>query len=176
MPGRPVAEDAGPRVAGSGDAWVRGFEQAVLRYRDRASAKRWTTERAPWLGESDRSLDFPPARPGGDAVGCAEPVDFRPGEAAAKASVRLLLHERRTRTATAGPRPVRRVRCEALRLRRIDARAAADDMPVDMPVDVVGAAVGLRSRAGLRLGLLRRSRAHGLHGAVHPTLVPPDLC
>ncbi|WP_377273844.1 GNAT family N-acetyltransferase [Peterkaempfera sp. SMS 1(5)a] len=168
---RPAAEDADTLVAGSRDPLVREFMQAVFPYQDRASAERWITELAPRIWESDRSAHFALARPDGPAIGFAELVDFRPEEAAAEASIWLLPRERRMRTATAGLRLVCRFGFEVLRLRRIDAYAAADNMPVQ----VVGAAIGFR-RAGFRPGLFRSSRTHRLHDAVYATLVPADLC
>ncbi|MCD0484204.1 GNAT family N-acetyltransferase [Streptacidiphilus sp. ASG 303] len=168
---RPRAEDADALVAGSRDPLVREFMQGVLPHPDRASAERWITGLAPRLWADGTAAHFALARPDGTAFGLAELVDLRPAEGAAEASFWLLPHARRMRTATAGLRLLCRFGFERLGLRRIDAYAAVDNMPVQ----VVGAAIGFR-RAGFRPALFRSSRTHRLHDAVYATLSPDDLC
>ncbi|MFJ6213497.1 GNAT family N-acetyltransferase [Streptomyces sp. NPDC092296] len=168
---RPLLQDADALVAGSRDPVVREFMQGVLPHRDRAAAERWITRLAPRLWQQDLAAHFTLAGPDGTAIGLAELVDFRPEEGAAEASLWLLPHARRMRTATTGFRLLCRFGFDVLRLRRIDAYAAVDNMPVQ----VVGAAIGFR-RAGFRPALFRSSRTHQLHDAVYATLVPDDLC
>ncbi|WP_377273027.1 GNAT family N-acetyltransferase [Peterkaempfera sp. SMS 1(5)a] len=168
---RPELRDAETLVAGSRDPVVREFMQAVVPYVDRASAEQWIEDVAPRLWQQDRAACFTLARPDGTAIGSAQLVDFRPGEGAAEASIWLLPEARRMRTATAGLRLVCRFGFETLRLQRIDAYAAADNMAVQ----VVGAAIGFR-RAGFRPALFRSSRTHRLHDAVYASLTPGELC
>jgi RimJ/RimL family protein N-acetyltransferase len=167
---RPRLSDADTLVAGSRDPVVREFMQGIVPHVDRASAERWISDVAPRLWQQDRAACFTLARPDGTAIGSAELVDFRPDEAAAETSIWLLPEARRMRTATAGLRLVCRFGFETLRLRRIDAYAAADNMAVQ----VVGAAIGFR-RAGFRPALFRSSRTHRLHDAVHASLTPDEL-
>ncbi|MFJ8040927.1 GNAT family N-acetyltransferase [Kitasatospora sp. NPDC096147] len=167
---RPMAGDADTLVAGSHDALVREFMQGVLRHPDRDSAVRWITEVAPALWASDKAAYFT-VLDGGQAVGLAELVDLRAEEGAAEVSVWLLPAARSMRAATAALRLVCRFGFEQLELDRIDAYAAADNMPVQ----VVGAFIGFR-RAGHRPQLFRSSRTHQLHDAVYATVVPGELC
>ncbi|WP_157875978.1 GNAT family N-acetyltransferase [Streptacidiphilus griseoplanus] len=167
---RPQLRDAEALVAGSRDPVVREFMQAVVPHVDLGSAERWISDVAPRLWQEDRAACFTLARPDGTAIGSAELVDFRLDEGVAEASIWLLPEARRMRTATAGLRLVCRFGFEVLRLRRIDAYAAADNMAVQ----VVGAAIGFR-RAGYRPALFRSSRTHRLHDAVYASLAPDEL-
>jgi RimJ/RimL family protein N-acetyltransferase len=168
---RPTVEDADTVLAGSHDPLVREFMQGVFPHADRAAAARWIEDVVPRLWEQDRAAYFSVTVGDGPAVGWAELVDFRPEEGAAEAAVWLLPGARSMRVATAALRLVCRFGFEQLGLRRIDAYAAADNMPVQ----VVGAYIGFR-RAGFRPDLFRSSRTHTLHDAVYATLVPGDLC
>ncbi len=158
-------------LAGSHDPLVREFMQGVFPYADRAAAVRWIEDVVPRLWAQDRAAYFAVTVGDGPSVGWAELVDFRPDEGAAEAAIWLLPGARSMRVATAALRLVCRFGFEQLGLRRIDAYAAADNMPVQ----VVGAYIGFR-RAGFRPELFRSSRTHSLHDAVYATLVPEDLC
>ncbi|KQV17531.1 hypothetical protein ASC99_25525 [Kitasatospora sp. Root107] len=168
---RPEERDADTLLAGSRDPLVREFMQGVLPHPDRDSATRWITEVAPRLWQADRAAYFAVAPPDGPAIGWAELVDQRPEEGAAEVAVWLLPEFRKMRTAASALRLVCRFGFEELGLRRIDAYAAAENMPVQ----VVGASIGFR-RAGFRPALFRSSRTQELHDAVYATLVPEDLC
>ncbi|MER5865658.1 GNAT family N-acetyltransferase [Kitasatospora sp. NPDC002040] len=168
---RPVEQDADTLVAGSRDPLVREFMQGILPHPDRDSAARWITEVAPELWDADRAAYFAVFDGPGPAVGWAELVDLRPEEGAAEVSVWLLPAARSLRVASCALRLVCRFGFEQLELERIDAYAAADNMPVQ----VVGAFIGFR-RAGFRPQLFRSSRTHTLHDAVYATVVPGELC
>ncbi|MFC9329982.1 GNAT family N-acetyltransferase [Kitasatospora sp. NPDC057015] len=168
---RPGADDADTLLAGTRDPLVREFMQGVIPHRDRDAAKEWLEEVPALLWAEDRAAYFSVALGPGPAVGWAELVDLRPAEGAAEAAIWLLPEARSLRTAASALRLVCRFGFECLGLRRIDAYAAADNMPVQ----VVGAHIGFR-RAGFRPGLFRSSRTHALHDAVYATLAPEDLC
>ncbi|GAA2153665.1 hypothetical protein GCM10009760_51580 [Kitasatospora kazusensis] len=168
---RPVAEDAATVLAGSHDPLVREFMQGVFPHRDLAEAAAWIERVPPMLWEQDRAAYFSVVVGDGPSVGWAELVDLRPEEGAAEAAVWLLPEARTMRNATRALRLLSRFGFEQLGLRRIDAYAAADNMPIQ----VVGAYIGFR-RAGFRPDLFRSSRTHTLHDAVYATLVPEDLC
>ncbi|MER5639680.1 GNAT family N-acetyltransferase [Kitasatospora sp. NPDC002227] len=167
---RPVSGDAPMVLAGSQDPLVREFMQGVFPHADEAAAARWIETVPPLLWEQGRAAYFT-VESDGLPVGWGELVAVKRAEGTAEAAVWLLPQARRMRTATAALRLVCRYGFEQLDLRRIDAYAAADNMPVQ----VVGAFIGFR-RAGFRPGLFRSSRTHQLHDAVHATLVPEDLC
>lgn len=168
---RPIAEDADTVLAGSRDPLVREFMQGVFPHQDRESASRWIEDIPPRLWALERAAYFSVVVGDGPAVGWAELVDLRPDEGAAEAAVWLLPAARTMRVATSALRLLCRFGFEELGLRRVDAYAAADNMPVQ----VVGAYIGFR-RAGYRHDLFRSSRTHTLHDAVYATLVPEDLC
>ncbi|MFD9124100.1 GNAT family N-acetyltransferase [Kitasatospora sp. NPDC059571] len=184
---RPVAADAATVLAGTRDPLVREFMQGVIPHQDLSAAERWLADVPSGLWAADRAAYFSVAKPVtsapgspssaavsatyGPAVGWAELVDLRPEEGAAEAAIWLLPEARSLRTAASALRLLCRFGFEQLGLGRIDAYAAADNMPVQ----VVGASIGFR-RAGFRPGLFRSSRTHALHDAVHATLLPEDLC
>ncbi|MFJ5229390.1 GNAT family N-acetyltransferase [Kitasatospora sp. NPDC088391] len=176
---RPCPADAALVHRGTHDPLVREFLQAVVPHRDTAAAERWLAEVPPLLWRTGRAAYFtveaaaaPDAPPGtGEPVGWAELVNIDPAAARAEVAVWLLPEHRRLRTAKAALRLVCRFGFERLGLERIDAYAAADNMPSQL----MGAAIGFR-RAGYRPGAFRSSRTHRLHDAVHATLVPEDLC
>ncbi|WP_441246572.1 GNAT family N-acetyltransferase [Kitasatospora sp. McL0602] len=167
---RPVPGDAAMVLRGSQDPLVREFMQGVFGHADEAAAARWIESVPPLLWEQEKAAYFT-VESGGIPVGWGELVNLKLAEGTAEAAVWLLPEARRMRTATAALRLVCRYGFEQLDLRRIDAYAAADNMPVQ----VVGAFIGFR-RAGFCPGLFRSSRTHQLHDAVHATLVPDDLC
>ncbi|WP_052391496.1 GNAT family N-acetyltransferase [Streptomyces sp. NRRL B-24484] len=169
---RPGAADAATVLAGTRDPLVREFMQGVIPHQDLDAAERWLADIPARLWALDRAAYFTVASvTDGSAVGWAELVDLRPDEGAAEAAVWLLPEARSLRTATSALRSLCRFGFEQLELSRIDAYAAADNMPVQ----VVGAYIGFR-RAGFRPGLFRSSRTQALHDAVHATLTPGDLC
>ncbi|MGK4579003.1 GNAT family N-acetyltransferase [Kitasatospora sp. HPMI-4] len=168
---RPITEDAATLLAGTRDPLVREFMQAVIPHRDLAAAERWIEQVPPMLWTENRAAYFAVVDGGGSAVGWAELVDLRPEEGSAEVSVWLLPAARSLRVATSALRLICRFGFEWLDLRRIDAYAAAENMPSQ----VTGAYIGFR-RAGYRPGLFRSSRTHELHDAVYATLVPEDLC
>ncbi|MFF0387932.1 GNAT family N-acetyltransferase [Kitasatospora sp. NPDC004615] len=167
---RPLPADAALVHRGTHDPLVREFLQAVIPHRDLAAAERWLTEIPPMLWETGRAAYFTVEEAGG-AVGWAELVNLDAEEDSAEMTVWLLPEHRRLRTAKSAMRLVCRFGFERLGLRRIDAFAAADNMPSQ----VTGAAIGFR-RAGYRPALFRSSRTQRLHDAVYATLVPEDLC
>ncbi|KDN82159.1 GNAT family N-acetyltransferase [Kitasatospora cheerisanensis] len=190
---RPRPADAPLVLRGTHDPLVREFLQAVIPHQDEAAAERWLTEIPPLLWRTGRAAYFaveqlappeqPPAgdpadgaaqdipAPAGQAVGWAELVNLDPVQESAEVAVWLLPEHRRLRTAKSAMRLVCRFGFERLGLRRIDAFAAADNMPSQL----TGAAIGFR-RAGYRPALFRSSRTQRLHDAVYATLVPEDLC
>ncbi|WP_082526539.1 GNAT family N-acetyltransferase [Kitasatospora sp. MBT63] len=168
---RPEARDAATVLAGTRDPLVREFMQGVIPHQDLASAERWIAEVPPLLWAEGRAAYFSVALGDCPSVGWAELVDLRPAEAAAEAAVWLLPEARSMKVASSALRLVCRFGFEQLGLRRIDAYAAVDNMPVQ----VVGAYIGFR-RAGFRSELFRSSRTQRLHDAVYATLVPEDLC
>jgi RimJ/RimL family protein N-acetyltransferase len=167
---RPVVGDAAMVLAGSRDPLVREFMQGVFAHADEAAAARWVETVPPLLWAQGKAAYFT-VESDGLPVGWGELVGLKLDEGTAEAAVWLLPHARRMRTATAALRLVCRYGFEQLGLRRIDAYAATDNMPVQ----VVGAFIGFR-RAGYLPGLFRSSRTLKLHDAVHATLVPDDLC
>lgn len=167
----PVVGDAATVLAGTRDPLVREFMQGVIPHQDLASAERWIATVPPLLWAEGRAAYFSVALEDGPAVGWAELVDLRPAEAAAEAAVWLLPRARSLKVASAALRLICRFGFEQLELSRIDAYAAAENMPVQ----VVGAYIGFR-RAGYRSELFRSSRTHRLHDAVYATLTPEDLC
>ncbi|GAA2227763.1 hypothetical protein GCM10010430_04100 [Kitasatospora cystarginea] len=168
---RPAVEDAATLLAGTHDPLVREFMQAVFPHPDLASAERWLATVPPRLWDDDVAAYFSVVLDGGRAAGWAELVDMRPEEGVAEASIWLLPEARSLRIAASALRLVCRFGFEQLQLRRIDAYAAADNMPIQ----VVGAYIGFR-RAGFRPRLFRNSRNHALRDAVYATVVPEDLC
>ncbi|GAA0659711.1 hypothetical protein GCM10010193_08290 [Kitasatospora atroaurantiaca] len=168
---RPCDEDADTLLAGTHDPLVREFMQAVFPHPDRESAARWIADVPPRLWARDQAAHFAVVLDGGPAVGWAELVDLRPDQGTAEVSVWLLPEARSLRVAAAALRLVCRFGFEQLELRRIDAYAAADNMPVQ----VVGAFIGFR-RVGHRPGAFRGSRNYALHDAVYATLFPEELC
>ncbi|WP_157850029.1 GNAT family N-acetyltransferase [Kitasatospora setae] len=169
---RPHPRDAALVHRGTHDPLVREFLQGVVPHPDTAAAERWLTDIPPMLWRTGRAAYFTlQDAETGDAVGWAELVDFDPGYERAEVTVWLLPEHRRLRTAKAALRLACRFGFERIGLRRIDAYAAADNMPSQL----TGAAIGFR-RAGYRPALFRGSRTHRLHDAVHATLVPEDLC
>ncbi|MFD8595241.1 GNAT family N-acetyltransferase [Kitasatospora sp. NPDC059646] len=186
---RPRPTDAPLVLRGTHDPLVREFLQAVIPHQDEAAAERWLTEIPPMLWQSGRAAYFAveqlappgddradgtapdPDAPAGAAVGWAELVNLDPVQESAEVAVWLLPEHRRLRTAKSAMRLVCRFGFERLGLRRIDAFAAADNMPSQL----TGAAIGFR-RAGYRPALFRSSRTQRLHDAVYATLVPEDLC
>jgi RimJ/RimL family protein N-acetyltransferase len=169
---QPSSADAATVLAGTRDPLVREFMQGVIPHQDLDAAARWLADVPARLWALDRAAYFSVAfADEGPSVGWAELVDLRPDEGAAEAAVWLLPEARSMRTATSALRQLCRFGFEQLGLVRIDAYAAADNMPVQ----VVGAYIGFR-RAGFRPGLFRSSRTHALHDAVHATLLPDDLC
>ncbi|MFJ1751796.1 GNAT family N-acetyltransferase [Kitasatospora sp. NPDC088134] len=185
---RPRPSDAALVHRGTHDPLVREFLQAVVPHRDTAAAERWLAEVPPLLWRTGRAAYFtveavetvkaveavadPEAGPGdGELIGWAELVNIDPEGESAEVAVWLLPEHRRLRTAKAALRLVCRFGFERLGLGRIDAYAAADNMPSQL----TGAAIGFR-RAGYRPGAFRSSRTHRLHDAVYATLVPEDLC
>ncbi|MEV4615286.1 GNAT family N-acetyltransferase [Kitasatospora sp. NPDC049258] len=168
---RPEAGDAATVLAGTRDPLVREFMQGVVPHRDLAAAERWLAEVPPLLWAEGRAAYFSVALGDGPSVGWAELVDLRPAEGAAEAAVWLLPGARSLKVASAALRLICRFGFDQLGLRRIDAYAAADNMPVQ----VVGAYIGFR-RAGFRPELFRSSRTQRLHDAVYATLVPEELC
>jgi RimJ/RimL family protein N-acetyltransferase len=170
---RPTAEDADTVLAGTHDPLVREFMQGVFPHPDREAAARWIERIPPKLWDEDRAAYFSvvTGAAGGRAVGWAELVDLRVEEGTAEAAVWLLPAARSMRVATSALRLICRFGFEYLHLRRVDAYAAADNMPVQ----VVGAYIGFR-RAGFRPDLFRSSSTHTLHDAVYATLTPEELC
>ncbi|GJF33975.1 hypothetical protein KNE206_66750 [Kitasatospora sp. NE20-6] len=169
---RPRPTDAALVHRGTHDPLVREFLQAVVPHRDTAAAEQWLAEIPPMLWETGRAAYFTvEAADAGEPVGWAELVNLDPEQECAEVAVWLLPEHRRLRTAKAALRLVCRFGFERIGLRRIDAYAAADNMPSQL----TGAAIGFR-RAGYRPALFRSSRTHRLHDAVHATLVPEDLC
>ncbi|AUG76713.1 N-acetyltransferase [Kitasatospora sp. MMS16-BH015] len=167
---RPVPGDAATVLAGTRDPLIREFMQGVFPHADEAAAAHWIETVPPLLWAEGRAAYFT-VESEGLPVGWGELTGIRREEGTAEAAVWLLPAARRMRTATAALRLVCRYGFEQLTLRRIDAYAAADNMPVQ----VVGAFIGFR-RAGFYPSLFRSSRTHRLHDAVHATLVPDDLC
>ncbi|GLW53611.1 hypothetical protein Kpho01_16220 [Kitasatospora phosalacinea] len=169
---RPRPGDADLVHRGTHDPLVREFLQAVVPHRDTAAAEKWLTDIPPMLWETGRAAYFALEDAAtGVPVGWAELVDLDPERESAEVAVWLLPEHRRLRTAKAALRLACRFGFERIGLRRIDAYAAADNMPSQL----TGAAIGFR-RAGYRPALFRSSRTHRLHDAVHATLVPEDLC
>ncbi|WP_246561369.1 GNAT family N-acetyltransferase [Kitasatospora kifunensis] len=168
----PSAElDADTVLAGTRDPIVREFLQGVIPHRDRSAAAEWLDRVPPRLWAEDRAAYFAVALGAGPAVGWAELLDFRAETESAEVIVWLLPEARSLRTATRALRLICRFGFEQLALARIDAYAAADNMPSQ----VMGAWIGFR-RAGYRPALFRSSSSQRLHDAVHATLVPEDLC
>lgn len=167
---RPRPSDADLVHRGTHDPLVREFLQAVVPHRDVAAAEQWLAEIPPLLWATGRAAYFVVETAEGP-VGWAELVNPDAETQSAEVAVWLLPEHRRLRTAKAALRLVCRFGFERLELRRIDAYAAADNMPSQL----TGAAIGFR-RAGYRPALFRSSRTHRLHDAVHATLVPEDLC
>ncbi|MCX4751315.1 GNAT family N-acetyltransferase [Kitasatospora sp. NBC_01287] len=163
--------DADTVLAGTRDPLVREFLQGVVPHRDRAAAAEWLDLVPPRLWAEGRAAYFAVALGAGPAVGWAELVDFRAETDSAEVVVWLLPAARNLRTATKALRLVCRFGFDQLALGRIDAYAAADNMPSQ----VMGAWIGFR-RAGYRPALFRSSSSHRLHDAVHATLAPEDLC
>ncbi|PJN26317.1 GNAT family N-acetyltransferase [Kitasatospora sp. CB02891] len=187
---RPRPSDAALVHRGTHDPLVREFLQAVIPHRDEAAAERWLTEIPPMLWQTGRAAYFaleatgeetaeavgeePGEEPGeevGRAIGWGELVNLDLEQDSAEIAVWLLPEHRRLRTAKSAMRLVCRFGFERIGLRRIDAFAAADNMPSQL----TGAAIGFR-RAGYLPALFRSSRTQRLHDAVYATLVPEDLC
>ncbi|MFJ1791298.1 GNAT family N-acetyltransferase [Kitasatospora griseola] len=187
---RPRPSDAALVHRGTHDPLVREFLQAVIPHRDEAAAERWLTEIPPMLWQTGRAayfaLEATGGAPGeetaeapgedvgaeaGQAIGWGELVNLDPEQDSAEIAVWLLPEHRRLRTAKSAMRLVCRFGFERIGLRRIDAFAAADNMPSQL----TGAAIGFR-RAGYLPALFRSSRTQRLHDAVYATLVPEDLC
>ncbi|MFC8450369.1 GNAT family N-acetyltransferase [Kitasatospora sp. NPDC057223] len=167
---RPVVGDAPLVFRGTRDPLVREFLQAVIPHLDVAAAERWLAEIPPLLWAENRAAYFA-VDLDEEPVGWAELVNLDAADDSAEVTMWLLPEHRRMRTATGALRLACRFGFERLGLRRIDAFAAADNMPSQ----VMGAAIGFR-RAGYRPELFRSSRTQRLHDAVHATLVPGDLC
>jgi len=169
---RPRPGDAALVHRGSHDPLVREFLQAVVPHLDTAAAAKWLAEVPPMLWETGRAAYFAlEDAASGEPVGWAELVNPDPVRECAEVAVWLLPEHRRLRTAKAALRLVCRFGFERIGLCRLEAFAAADNMPSQL----TGAAIGFR-RAGYRPALFRSSRTHRLHDAVHATLVPEDLC
>ncbi|MFF2624848.1 GNAT family N-acetyltransferase [Kitasatospora griseola] len=190
---RPRPSDAALVHRGTHDPLVREFLQAVIPHRDEAAAERWLTEIPPMLWQTGRAAYFAleatgeaaeeaaeavgeelgeePGEEVGRAIGWGELVNLDPEQDSAEIAVWLLPEHRRLRTAKSAMRLVCRFGFERIGLRRIDAFAAADNMPSQL----TGAAIGFR-RAGYLPALFRSSRTQRLHDAVYATLVPEDLC
>ncbi|MGW4383187.1 GNAT family N-acetyltransferase [Kitasatospora sp. NPDC004531] len=167
---RPRPEDAPLVLRGTHDPLVREFLQAVIPHQDEAAAERWLAEIPPMLWQTGRAAYFT-LEAAGAAVGWGELVNLDAEQDSAEIAVWLLPEHRRLRTAKSAMRLVCRFGFERIGLRRIDAFAAADNMPSQL----TGAAIGFR-RAGYRPALFRSSRTLRLHDAVYATLVPEDLC
>ncbi|MFJ5921354.1 GNAT family N-acetyltransferase [Kitasatospora sp. NPDC092948] len=167
---RPQLSDAALVLRGTHDPLVREFLQAVIPHRDQAAAEQWLAEIPELLWQTGRAAYFT-LEADGSAVGWGELVNLDPTQDSAEIAVWLLPEHRRLRTAKSAMRLVCRFGFERIGLRRIDAFAAADNMPSQL----TGAAIGFR-RAGYRPALFRSSRTQRLHDAVYATLVPEDLC